>query len=491
MSAIATRDRWLILSISLVASAIALASARPYAGSWNDGSRLATVESLVDRGTLSIDRSIFVEVPPLEPNQPSPYSPNDALLQQSGTKDKLFIDGRYYSDKSPVPAYYLAGVYRVGRTLGMPSAADRPDLFCRLMTLASSGLAYVVAVMCLFSIARRIGLDSAWSAAVPFFFMAGTVALPYAQYVNNHILLLAVAMVVFRLLSISDAEGWTSRRTFLLGTFAGIAYSLDLGAGPPLCLLVCALSRNRLRLIIAAMPWIVFHHVVNYQIGGSLAPANANPAFFNWPGSPFSEQNMTGGWKHPNPFKGAIYALGMLFGKKGFLGHDLILFVPLLALPRLLRDCYREYRVVLIGILWAVGTWLLYAATSNNSSGGCCSVRWFVPLLAPGFVALCVLLRDYPELRLNAVIFGTGGVLLGIGMAIRGPWFQRLMPFYFVIYFGTLMVWCASWWYRRLHSEALLGIPSVLSVRIVESDRCGAYSDGVRPNLDPVATNNR
>jgi len=413
------------------------------------------------------------------------------LLQESGTKDKLFIDGRYYSDKSPVPAFYLAGVYRAGRMLGMPSAADRPDWFCLIMTLASSGLAYVVAAMCLFSIARRIGLDCAWSSVVTCFFMAGTVALPYAQYVNNHILLLAVAMVVFRLLLISDLDGWTFGRTLALGTFVGIAYTLDLGAGPPLCLLIVALSRRRLPVVAAAMPWIVFHHIVNYQIGGSLSPANANPVFFNWPGSPFSEQNMTGGWKHPNPFKAALYALGMLFGKKGFLGHNLILFIPLLALPRLLNGCYREHRVVLIGGLWALATWLLYAATSNNSSGGCCSVRWFVPFLAPSFVALCVLLRDHPELRFDATILGVGGILLGIGMAIRGPWFQRLMPFYFAIYFGTLLVWFASRWHRRTHPKAPLDVPTAFSVRIVESVRSGTYDDAIRPNLDPVATNNR
>jgi hypothetical protein len=45
---------WQVL---IVAGLIALASARPYAGSWNDGSRLATVEALVDYHTLIIDQS--------------------------------------------------------------------------------------------------------------------------------------------------------------------------------------------------------------------------------------------------------------------------------------------------------------------------------------------------------------------------------------------------------------------------------------------------
>ena len=45
-----------------VAVAIAIVSARDLAGGWNDGSRLATVESLVDYHTLAIDDSAFVKI---------------------------------------------------------------------------------------------------------------------------------------------------------------------------------------------------------------------------------------------------------------------------------------------------------------------------------------------------------------------------------------------------------------------------------------------
>src|SRR5262245_37009368 len=115
------QELWLV---ALVASLIALASARDQVGGWNDASRLATVESLVDQGTLAIDDSIFAT-----------------------TKDKLFIDGKFYSDKSPVPALYLAGVYQIYQWLGGPSARDNTHAFVWLMTVASSGLAYVIAVV--------------------------------------------------------------------------------------------------------------------------------------------------------------------------------------------------------------------------------------------------------------------------------------------------------------------------------------------------------
>ena len=63
----------------LVLPGLALVSARSFAGSSNDGSRLATVESLVDYHTLAIDRSIFV--PPASATiWPPPYPPEHPLL---------------------------------------------------------------------------------------------------------------------------------------------------------------------------------------------------------------------------------------------------------------------------------------------------------------------------------------------------------------------------------------------------------------------------
>src|SRR5258707_9145920 len=126
---------------------IAVLSARDYAGAWNDGSRLATVECLVDYHTLAIDRSTFVE--PASPDRLSPYSPDDEVLQK-GTADKLLIDGQFYSDKSPVPAVFLAAAYQSLQWLTGLTARAQPSRFCYAMTLASSGLAYVLAVWCIY-----------------------------------------------------------------------------------------------------------------------------------------------------------------------------------------------------------------------------------------------------------------------------------------------------------------------------------------------------
>src|ERR1700722_1819139 len=109
-----------LVLVAILAIAIAIVSAKPYAGGWNDGSRLAAVVSLVDRGTFVIDDSIFVNVP----RGSSPYTPEFEALSQTGTLDRLYIDGHYYSDKSPVPAILLAGVYQAAHSLTGLSAGE-------------------------------------------------------------------------------------------------------------------------------------------------------------------------------------------------------------------------------------------------------------------------------------------------------------------------------------------------------------------------------
>lgn len=421
----------------VVASAIALAAAtaRPYAGGWNDGSRLATVEALVDRHTLAIDDSLFVRLPPA--GAPSPYLPDDPFLGR-GTLDKLYIDGHYYSDKSPVPALLLAGVYQVWQAATGLTARKRPDLFCLVMTLASSGLAYVVAVWCIFQIGGAVGLGGAARLALTATFGLATVALPYAAHVNNHALLLGVTaalMLGFVRLAAARAAGripwgWLAA----LGTLTGFGYSIDLGVGPVLVLCAAALVVYRCRRLVpvalfaaAALPWLVLHHAVNYAVGGTLVPANAVAAYFDWPGSPFGAANLTGGWKHESVAHFLVYAASLLGGKQGFLGHNPTLFLLLPGLWYLLRRA-PELPEVLFAYALCGGTWLVYAINSNNYSGPCLSIRWFVPLLAPAYYLLAVGLKRCPQALRDLLLLGLAGAALTAFGWWQGPWIHHMVP---------------------------------------------------------------
>jgi hypothetical protein len=440
-----------------MAMTIAVGSAADYAGGWNDGSRLATVESLVDRHTLQIDASIFVAVP-TEP--PFPYHESDRLSLARGTCDKLLIDGRYYSDKSPVPALAMAGVYQLLQWTTGLRAADNPRSFIRSMTLASSGLAFVLAVWWIWTMALHLRLDLAWSLVLVTAFGLGTIALPYSRHVNNHVLLLAAAAGIMAHL----APG-TPRRGWWLGTLAGIGYTIDLGAGPMLVLalvayLVLATRRTLVlaQFALAAFPWFMLHHAVNFAIGGTFCPANAVPQYLNWPGSPFNLSNMTGPLNH-GPGSLVVYSLALLFGKRGFLFHNLPLLLALPGVVHLLRCRIAERSVIAFSLAWCVLTWLVYSVASTNYSGACCSIRWFVPLLAPGFFLVALTLRNWPDSRPGFVVLTIFGVFL---MAIawrHGPWIQRMVPGYWPLVAEALICWGTVWTidaFRRSQTRPML-----------------------------------
>jgi hypothetical protein len=477
-----SRETRAFVLVVLVAAGIAAVSAQPFAGAWNDGSRLATVESLVDHGTLAIDDSVFVAVPQSADLGPGP--PYRGVALERGTLDKLYIDGHFYSDKSPVPALLLAVLYQCLQWLCGLHVRLHPDAFCYWMTLASSGAAYVVAVACIFGLGRHVGLPLRWRLVVAASFALATVSVVYVRHVNNHILLLGVsAALMLDLAGLAAAPSWP--RMLLAGSLAGLGYTSDLGAGPPL--LVCAgllvawrtgkqrqapvaaTARSMFRtqgacprfsaaacfwFALGALPWLALHHAVNYAVGGTLGPANAVPEYFNWEGCPFHGSAMTGAWHHHDVFDFGVYALALLFGKRGFVGHNLPLFLLLPGFLWLCRWPRRQWPELLFAAAWCGGTWLAYAATSHNYSGANCSVRWFVPLLAPAYYALIVMLERWPAFRADFLLLSGWGLVLMAVAWCYGPWIPHMVPGFWPIQGAALASWAVLAWRRRLKQRA-------------------------------------
>ena len=217
------------------------------------------------------------------------------------------------------------------------------------------------------------------------------------------------------------------------------------------CCCVCVVCAWAVLFAAAALPGLALHHTLNYLVAGSWVPANAVLSHFDWPGCPFDATTMTGRWNHAGPGAFVVYALALLFGKRGFLMHNPTLLLALIGPPLLLRlRRTRELPELVLGLGWAVGVWLLYAATSRNSSGECCSVRWFVPLLGPGYLALAILLRDCPRIRTQFLVVAAGGVVMAVPMAWYGPWIRHMVPGYWFIVGATLAAWAAVGWRDRV-----------------------------------------
>jgi hypothetical protein len=203
--------------------------------------------------------------------------------------------------------------------------------------------------------------------------------------------------------------------------------------------------------LLAALPWLAAHHALNYRVGGTWRPANANPEFFDYPGSPFPSHTLTGAWNHQGVGNLAVYALALLFGKHGFFGHNLPLFLLVAALPVFWRVRRREGPELAFAGLWCGLTWALYAWASTNYSGQCLSVRWFVPLLAPAYYALAVLLRHAQRAAGELLVWSAWGALLA-GLAWgSGPWIRHLVPGFWAVQAAALASWIA---YRLLRGRA-------------------------------------
>jgi hypothetical protein len=506
------------LLVVLVAGVLALAGATDHAGSFNDGSRLATVEALVDYHTFAIDDSIYVNVPlsnnpklltplaaairagllaspagdgPLAvistriPTGQQPYG--GILTLAGGTGDKIYVNGHYYSDKPAVPAVYLAWCYLVlQRTTGLV-ARENTHRFCRGMTLGSSGLAYLAAVWCIYRLGLRLRLSWWLRLALAASFGLCTVAMPYMRNVNSHIWLLAIAAgLMLNLAGLAEelTLGWRPWwRLVVIGLLAGLGYAVEGGAGP--LLFACTLTLVAYRCgtgwgtepaqaegvarlvqaaqrgmapvavcLLAALPWLVLHHVINYDIAGTWKPAGAVAEYFDYPGSAFNAEDLTGSWHHAGLLDFLYYCGGLLVGDVGFLQFNLPLFLALPALAVLVVRRGRPAPEVLYAAAWSGGTFLMYAMLSTNYAGWCCSIRWFVPLLAPAYYGLALFLRSQARYRVDFLVLSIWGGVLAAFLWDGGAWggaFNAAVerPYFWPVQAAALLSWMACWVVRR------------------------------------------
>jgi hypothetical protein len=410
----------------------AVVSSRNDVGGWNDASRLATVESLVDSHTLSIDSSIFAPM----------------------TLDKIRVDGRFFSDKPPVPAFWQALLYAALQSCFGITAQHQTGLFCYAMTLGSSGLAYVLAVVAVYRIGQRLDLPTAPRLLLAASFAFATLALVYARQVNGHILILAVTCwLVLGLIPAPNSTPRTPiscRHALSLGMLAALSYAIETGTGPILILgTFCYLAwqGNSWKALavftLSTLPLLALHHGACYSIGHVWRPLGTVPEYFQWDGSPFSDGALTGTWMHKHLGIGIRYGIALLIAEHGFITYQPVLWLAGAAFVVLLCRRVPETPELYLAGFWCLGTWSLYTAASNNYAGLCCSIRWFLPLLAPAYYVLAVALRHYPRFAFDLAVVSVWGMMLAIAAWCNGPW-AMVSPWLLAgIQTGALSSWIA------------------------------------------------
>jgi hypothetical protein len=123
--------------------------------------------------------------------------------------------------------------------------------------------------------------------------------------------------------------------------------------------------------------------------------------------------------------------------------HNLPLLLVAPAAVAGLRRSSPHRPELVFGLGWCVAVWAAYAVLSNNYGGACCSIRWFVPLLAPLYFLLAVPLARKPEFLPVFLVLTGWGAVLGAAMWLQGPWTQHLIPWLWPVVGAAQLSWLA------------------------------------------------
>jgi len=397
-----------------------------HVNSWNDISRLATVEALVHHATWAID--------------------DTALGKRTG--DRVFLNGHFYSDKPPVLSLLAAGVYAVlHHTFRLsldPTGCDPdaspcycfallcsgpPDWAYYLLTLTLVGLPSALMLALFYRSTALHGLSNPPALLLTGVLGLGTLILPYSLVFANHVPAAACLMTGLYALLRSRADGPSSRRWLLVAGFAtALAFTLDLGTAPFLAsFLGCALLRHRRRawpFLLGGLLPLALMAGLDWWILGDPLPPQMHAVGFDYPGSPFPP-TVTGTRSATNVLN---YALRMIFGDHGLFAFSPVLLWAVFALGTALRRSHRLRGEAAAVGLASLAVALYFVLFTDNFGGTAYGPRWFTAMTPTlfFFAARPSLYRSVPRRLLFVALSALS--LLSAWRGALDPWGEALPP---------------------------------------------------------------
>ncbi|MBI5650124.1 MAG: hypothetical protein HZC40_06730 [Chloroflexi bacterium] len=344
---------------------LCLASVKTKPESWNDIARVASIESLVERGTWAIDESAWVD----------------------RTADKVFLGGKFYSDKLPLLSIIGAGVYAMLRnTFGASLAPDCARCAYAPLVLILVSLPVALTLWLFFDFAARQNVP-VWAATLGTSALGtGPMLLPYALVLNHHVPAASALFASFYFLwrGLSSPHGQTRKFAPLAaGFFAALAISFDIPSGIiAASLFGIALARYRIDAIYfalgGALPFALTA-LLDYQIAGTIIPAYLIPEGYAYPGSEFPA--IIGG-NAGTPDDYAAYAFRMFLGGKGLFAYNPLLLFAFVGAMRVAFTCENLLRIEGAWIALGFSALCLYLALGTGNFGGnAYGERWFIPAI--------------------------------------------------------------------------------------------------------------
>lgn len=374
---------------------------------WNDASRLATVQSLVEHHSLAIDKSEFVI-----------------------TGDKIFYDDKYYSDKPPIPSLIGALAYLPIYHLGFQLAYgwNWATFLVILMTMKVFWVLGLVAFYKSLKVKNVCESTCLWATAA---LGLGSIYLSWSACFNNHLVAASSLSIGFYFWLKSQAEQNPKRNLFYSGFFVSLAATADI----PTALFFVTMAfyllfqkSLRRHLVFFLLPLCLaptLSIAINYATSGSVFPIQLDKSLYDYPGSPWVGPQNVGNLSGVTVYSISSvvpYSFACLFGKEGFLLYNPIL---LIAIPVLVMQIFKKGEFRSEALLIAPPTILLmgyYFFFTNNWGGWSYSIRWFVPLLPLLFLFLAPFIDSASRLRMAIFKFVLAVSMLIALVGVANPY---------------------------------------------------------------------
>jgi len=335
---------------------------------WNDASRMATVQALVESGEYGIDNTAH-------------------FFKYTG--DKVKIGDKFYSDKPSVHPTLATLPYLALHSMDY-TIKHHPRAIMYLTTVFISLLPFILFFLLFYKLSRNNYLDKRKNMKIFLLLClaSGSALISYTTVLNNHITaasLTGIALVMFYYLKT------TKKNPFFIGFLLALATVMDPGvifiiSVFGLYLAYKLISNKDFKplffLVLGVVLPVVFHASITIPVTGDILPGSMHPEYFQYQGSAFGDHNLTGTSLGVNSFGEWVERLDLLlFSSRGFLSNNLtILFGLILSVYLLFRGKNSKTKTFaglsLISASLVVAYYSLYG--KEFFGGPNYLVRWFL-----------------------------------------------------------------------------------------------------------------
>ena len=349
----------------------------------NEKSRLATVQAIVEQGTLVI---------------------SDSRPDLAGTADRIVVrdvapDGRAaageYSKLPPVMSALMAGWYWILNNLTGLTFAGDADYLIYLLTVLTVTLPVAGAAGMVYRLGRIFELPRPWRAGLGVIVVCGSGLVSYATVISSNALaaslVIAAAACLFHVAAIAKPvhrAPWLAMTGFL----ASLAAVVDLGALVFLVLLGCVLLALRwpwgrtvagVALYVGgALPPLLLHAALTIPVTGDMLPGFLHPELS--PPAPHVSVPASAADELPTELSVRLSeAFDAVLGWRGLVSHFPVILVGVAGIVLVLRRHWPPATKLLATVSLAAGLVIVitYLMTQPDWLQPMFSARWFILFL--------------------------------------------------------------------------------------------------------------